>query len=44
MYRTNLLVILLIVYAHVSNVDLPATNILSNNNIEVNVTLTSTTP
>ncbi|OXZ49386.1 hypothetical protein RW71_04415 [Escherichia coli] len=44
MYKTNLLLIILIVYGHVSNVDLPVTNILSSNNIEVNVTLTSTTP
>lgn len=38
MNRKQLVVILLIVFTHMSDVELPITNLLSSNNIQVTVT------
>lgn len=39
MIKKSLFMIVLIAFSHMSNVEIPAMNILSSNNIEVNVML-----
>ncbi|BBQ70933.1 TPA: hypothetical protein L9C26_005099 [Klebsiella pneumoniae] len=41
MTSKHFVVILLVVFTRMSNVESPATNILSSNNIEVNITVTT---